>query len=88
MENYEVSEYKIQNIKKIVGDEDGIGIQDNNQIWYYINRHAKSINTLGKGQALTFSNQIKKKRERQFIKEIEIPELLKNVQGLISEYTI
>lgn len=89
IETYKSSEHKIKNINNLIGDEYGIAVFDyKNEIWYYINRYSRSVSELGKAETLIFTNELCKIRRRQLIKSLEIPGLLNNVQGIISEYMI
>lgn len=79
----------INRIGSIMGDEFGIAIYDNlNKRWYYINRYTRCISEIGKGENLTFSNELYKIRQRKKIKEEDISGLVPNVQGIIGEYYI
>lgn len=89
VENYPFKEHNIVDISNIIGDEFGIAIYGSvDGIWFYINRTTRSISKLGKGVALTFSNERYKSNQRKLIKSLEIPGLLTNVQGIIGEYAI
>lgn len=84
IENYPYSEHK-NIIIGIQGDEFGI-IINNMGSWFYINRYDRTITELGKGELLTFSNELYRENIKKTIKESDATNLVTNVKGIIGEY--
>lgn len=83
IENYKFS---VGIIVEIIGDKYGMVIfNKSDKNWYYISRYTRNTSKLGPGGAIVFTNNL---YEREQIKKLQIPGLIKNTISIIGEYTI